>query len=130
MPTIVGILTFTSMINTTSERLKARNFFICRYFSVYEQVKFRAQMSGAWKRFYNLGANLNLFHICCSKLHPVLIEMKAQQNLAQLMFNQLQINYMNSDMSPPLKLYFNIGNRLAQLHHTKTENLLVQQYLY
>ena len=33
MPTIVGILTFMSMINTTSEGLKARNFFICRYFS-------------------------------------------------------------------------------------------------
>ena len=28
MPTIVGILTFISMIKTTSERLKARNFFI------------------------------------------------------------------------------------------------------
>ena len=28
MPTIVGILTFISMINTTSERLKARNFFV------------------------------------------------------------------------------------------------------
>ena len=28
MPTIVGILTFISMINTTSKRLKARNFFI------------------------------------------------------------------------------------------------------
>ena len=35
MPTIVGILTFISMINTTSERPKARNFFICRYFSFY-----------------------------------------------------------------------------------------------
>ena len=45
MPTIVGILTFISMINTTSERLKGRNFFICRYFSVYEQLKFRAQLS-------------------------------------------------------------------------------------
>ena len=45
MPTIVGILTFISMINTTSERLKARNFFICRYFSVYEQLKFRSQLS-------------------------------------------------------------------------------------
>ena len=33
MLTIVGILTFISMINTTSEGLKARNFFICRYFS-------------------------------------------------------------------------------------------------
>ena len=31
MPTIVGILTFISMINTTSERLKTRHFYICRY---------------------------------------------------------------------------------------------------
>ena len=38
MPTIVGILTFISMINTTPERLKARNFFICRHFSFYEQL--------------------------------------------------------------------------------------------
>ena len=44
-PTIVGVLTFISMINTTSERLKARNFFICRYFSFYERLKFRAQLS-------------------------------------------------------------------------------------
>ena len=35
MPIIVCILTFISMINTTSERLKARNFFICQYFSYY-----------------------------------------------------------------------------------------------
>ena len=27
------------MINTTSEKLKARNFFICQYFSFYEQLK-------------------------------------------------------------------------------------------
>ena len=40
MPTIVGILTFISMINTTSERLIARNFFICRCFSFNEQLKF------------------------------------------------------------------------------------------
>ena len=33
MPTIVGILTFISMITTTSEVLKARNFFNCRYYS-------------------------------------------------------------------------------------------------
>ena len=45
MPTIVGILTFISMINTTSERLKARNFFIRLHFSFYEQLKFRAQLS-------------------------------------------------------------------------------------
>ena len=41
----VGILTFISTINKTSARLKARNFFICRYFSFYEQLKFRAQLS-------------------------------------------------------------------------------------
>ena len=45
MPTNVGILTFISMINTTSERLKARNLFICLYFSFYEQLKLRAQLS-------------------------------------------------------------------------------------
>ena len=45
MPTIVGILTFICMINTTSERLKVINFFICRYFSFYEQLKFLAQLS-------------------------------------------------------------------------------------
>ena len=45
MPTIVVILTFISMINTTSERLKVRNFFICRYFSFFEHLKFHAQLS-------------------------------------------------------------------------------------
>ena len=34
-----------SKINTTPERLKAKNFFICRYFSFYEQLNFRAQLS-------------------------------------------------------------------------------------
>ena len=45
MPTIVGILIFISMINTTSERPKARNFFICEYFSLYQQLEFHAQLS-------------------------------------------------------------------------------------
>ena len=61
MPTTIGILiiilTFISMINTTSDRLKARNLFICPYFSFYEQLKFCAQFSWAWKKFYNLGAS-------------------------------------------------------------------------
>ena len=39
MPANVGILTLISMIIITSERLKARNIFICRYFSLYEQLK-------------------------------------------------------------------------------------------
>ena len=62
MPTIVGILTLISMINTTSERLKARNVFICRYLSFYEQLKFRAQLSWAWKKFHNLRAWLLSFY--------------------------------------------------------------------
>ena len=45
MPTIVGILTCISMINTISEKHKARNFFICQYFSFYEQLKYHAQLS-------------------------------------------------------------------------------------
>ena len=44
MPTIVGIITFISVINTTSERLKARNFFVCLYFSFYEHLKFCTQL--------------------------------------------------------------------------------------
>ena len=35
----------STTIVTTSEKLKARNFFICQYFSFYEQLKFRAQLS-------------------------------------------------------------------------------------
>ena len=42
MPTFVGILKCISMIDTTSESLKARNFFVCWYFSSYEQLKFLA----------------------------------------------------------------------------------------
>ena len=43
VPTIVGIFTFISMINTTSERLKACVYF--GIFSLYEQLKFRAVSS-------------------------------------------------------------------------------------
>ena len=43
--TIVGILTFISMINTTSESLKARKVFIVQHFSFYEQLKFHAHLS-------------------------------------------------------------------------------------
>ena len=45
MPTIFGISTFISKVNTTTERLKQETFFICRYFSLYEQLKFCAQLS-------------------------------------------------------------------------------------
>ena len=39
MPTIVGILTFISSINTTSESFKARNILTFHYVSFYEQLK-------------------------------------------------------------------------------------------
>ena len=51
MLTIVGILTFINMLNTTSERFKGRNFFNCRYCSFYEQLKFRTRLRWAWKKF-------------------------------------------------------------------------------
>ena len=44
MPTIVGILTFISRINTTSESLKAR-IIVFQHFSFYDQLKFYAQLS-------------------------------------------------------------------------------------
>ena len=70
MPTIVGILTFISIINTTSERLKARNFIICQHFSFYKQLKFQAQLNWAWKKFYNLGAQTYL-SLCWVMVHFV-----------------------------------------------------------
>ena len=45
MPTIVGILTFISRINTTSESLKARKNSVFLHFSFYEQLKVCAQRS-------------------------------------------------------------------------------------
>ena len=47
------------MINTTPERPNARKHFICRYFSFYEQLKIRDQLSLARKKFYNLGGQLS-----------------------------------------------------------------------
>ena len=45
MPTIVGILTIKSMINTTSESLKARKVFILQHFSFYETFSCSSQLS-------------------------------------------------------------------------------------
>ena len=56
MPTIVGISTYISRINTTSESLKARKVLILRLYSFYERLKFHAQLSSARTFFYNLGA--------------------------------------------------------------------------
>ena len=45
MPTVVGILIFISMINATSETLKAGKVSIFQQFSFYEQLKIHAQLS-------------------------------------------------------------------------------------
>ena len=45
MPTIVGIFTFISRINTPYESLKARTTYPFQRFSFYEQLKFYAQLS-------------------------------------------------------------------------------------
>ena len=45
MPTIVGILTFIGMINTTSECLKGIKVLIFSVFQFYEQLKLHAQLS-------------------------------------------------------------------------------------
>ena len=65
MPTVVGILTFISGENSIlglSEPNKCR---ISWYFYTYEHSKFHAQLSWAWKKFYNLGA-------CCRHQHKSL----------------------------------------------------------
>ena len=45
MPTIVGILTFNSRIDTTSERYRARNIVIFQHFNYCVQWKLHAQLS-------------------------------------------------------------------------------------
>ena len=55
MPTIVGILTFISRINYQILRYEPEFSTNFDYFSIYEQLKFHAQLSWAWKKFYNRG---------------------------------------------------------------------------
>ena len=51
MSTIVAILTFISMINTTLETLKARkNTRFFQHFRFYEQLKFYGQLTGALRK--------------------------------------------------------------------------------
>ena len=54
MPTIVGILTLISMINTKSETLKACKICIFHHFTFYQQLKFHAQVSWAWKKLISV----------------------------------------------------------------------------
>ena len=53
---IVDTLTFISMLNSASERLKAKNVFIFQHFSFYELLKFHAQLE---IRFITSGSGLS-----------------------------------------------------------------------
>ena len=56
MPTIVGILTFMSRKNSILSLSEPAKCWISWYFHTYEHLKFHAQLSWVWKKFYNLGA--------------------------------------------------------------------------
>ena len=49
-------LKYISMINITSESLKARKVFIFQHFSFDEQLEFHAQLIEHEKKVYNLGS--------------------------------------------------------------------------
>ena len=55
MPTVVGILTFISMINITFESLKASKCLIVQHFSFYEQLKVCSAELSMKKSFKTLG---------------------------------------------------------------------------
>ena len=50
MSSMVGILTFISMINKTFESLKAKKSLFFQHFSFYVQLKFHAQLKLAMKK--------------------------------------------------------------------------------
>ena len=56
MPTVVGILTFISMINTTSERLKARNIFYLSVFLLLSAAEVSCSVELSMKNCYDPGA--------------------------------------------------------------------------
>ena len=66
MPTIVGILTFISMINTTYEGLKAQKVWFFCIFVFNEQFKFHAHLSWAWKNNHGALALDDEWHNVCN----------------------------------------------------------------
>ena len=65
IPTIVGIIILISMIKTTSEWLKARNFFICWYFSCMSSCNFTLSWVEQENSFITCGLiALLLLHSC------------------------------------------------------------------
>ena len=72
MPTIVGILTFISRINTSYESLKARNTYLFQHFAFYEQLKICVQLSWAWKKIITSGPILlRHFYVIFNTLYKI-----------------------------------------------------------
>ena len=65
MPTLVGILTFISMINTTSKILKARTVFIFQYFVFMSSWNFMLSRAEHEKSFITLGPDFVLYFVLC-----------------------------------------------------------------
>ena len=55
MPTLIGILTFISIINITTGSKKASKVFIFQHFSFSEQLNFHAQLGWDGNKLFNLG---------------------------------------------------------------------------
>ena len=71
MPTTVGILTFIGMIITTSERPKQETSSVVGIVAFVNWLKFRAQLSWAWKKFITSGPDYYVKRMSwnCSTAH-------------------------------------------------------------
>ena len=99
MPTIVGILTFISMINTTSERLKARNFFIHRLFFVYiSSWNFVLRWVEHEKSFTTSGPGSKLFAKFISRWKKLLLARKGPRKSKSP--EQLWLDHLAVDLQP------------------------------
>ena len=79
MPLIVGILTFMSRKNSPLGLSEPKNADFFLYFHIYEHLKFHAQLSWAWKKFYNLKAwDLSLMQV---RLDPATFSGDKDQDL-------------------------------------------------
>ena len=64
MPITVGILTFMNRKNSILGLSEPEKCLISWYFYSYEHLKFHAQLSWEWKKFYNLGAWFQTWRRC------------------------------------------------------------------
>ena len=75
MPTTVGILTFMNRKNSILGLSEPEKSWISWYFHTYEKLKFYAQLSWAWKKFYNLGSWSSQYLLSDLCMRPLNIDM-------------------------------------------------------